>query len=232
MAGVGKWKEAARRRQGRRPRVVGWASSAPRGDCRAAVILQSHCRGWGRRGGGDWAFRPHSCPGPRGLRTLSLKPWLGRFAEERGGSLVPMPRTLAGPWGPGLAPWKGHCPCPRASLSGLGSRMTRGPRGQVEHARGGLRPSDSLWCHRGHRQHALSLVFVTFLAVSFPFYGGWLDFVFCHRLPVRPYRLTAATSGFPRLPMFAPERNTGRASEGGQNLNPFRERDCLRWRKK
>lgn len=138
-----------------------------------------------------------------------------------------------------MAPW---CPCRGPSLAlgdlptsipvGPGIQDDQSPRGQVERARGGLRPSDSLWCHRGHRQHALSLVFVTFLAVSFPFYGGWLDFVFCHRLPVRPYRLTAVTSGFPRLPTFAPKRNTGHASEGGQNLNSFREPECLRWRKK
>lgn len=91
---------------------------------------------------------------------------------------------------------------------GSGVQCDQSPRGQVERARG-LRPSDSLWCHRGPRQRALFLMCAPFLAVSFPFYGGWLDFVFCHRLPVRPYRLTAITSGFPRLPTLLLKETPG-----------------------
>lgn len=160
------------------------------------------------------------------------QPWLGRFAAERGGSLVSHAADPRWPLGTSSGAVERPLSRPTSIPVVSGVQGDQSPRGQVERARGGLRPSDSLWCHRGPRQRALSLVCAPFLAVSFPFYSGWLDFVFCHRLPVRPYRLTAVTSRFPRLPTFASKRNTRHAVEGGPKLNSFRERDCLRWRKK
>lgn len=66
-----------------------------------------------------------------------------------------------------------------------------------------------------------------FFGCQFSFFsGGWLDFVFCHRLPVRPLQVTAVTSGFPRWQTFTPKINT-------RNSRILPEvRTVLRWRDK
>lgn len=161
-----------RRRQGRRPRVAGWtrASSAPGGDCRAAVMLQSHGGGWGetrRRGLGIQApLLPRSPGTSRPLPQALARPVC---RGGRGGSLV---RHAADPRWP-LGTWSGAVERPLSRPTsipvGPGIQGDQSPREQVERARGGLRPSDSLWCRRGHRQHALFLVFGTFFGCQFSF---------------------------------------------------------------
>lgn len=81
-----------------------------------------------------------------------------------------------------------------------GVQDDQSPRGQVERARARrpatLRLSDAIVI-AGSMHFVLCLRL--FLAVSFPFYGGWLDFVFLSPTSGEASQVTAViTSGFPK----------------------------------
>lgn len=97
------------------------------------------------------------------------QPWLGRFAAERGGSLVSHAADPRWPLGTSSGAVERPLSRPTSIPVVSGVQGDQSPRGQVERARGGLRPSDSLWCHRGPRQRALSLVCAPFFGCQFSF---------------------------------------------------------------
>lgn len=79
-----------------------------------------------------------------------------------------------------------------------GVQDDQSPRGQVERAREGLRPYDSDAIVIAGSMHFVVCLRL-FLAVSFPFYGGRLDFVFLSPTSGEASQVTAViTAGFPK----------------------------------
>lgn len=122
------------------------------------------------------ASRSYPCPGlgPRELSALSLKPRLGRVAEERGGSLVLHPADPRWPFGAWSSAVERPLSRPTRIPVAPGVPDDQSPRGQVERAREGLRPSDSDAIVIAGSIHFVLCRRLFWLSVSLFMVGGWI----------------------------------------------------------